>query len=194
YGVARGIFSNESGLGTGGIAAAAAKTTHPVRQALVSMTQTFIDTLVVVSITALCIIVTDVWTTGGEDDAATFTARAFELGLPGDWGSIIVTLSVLFFAFSTLLGWSYYGERCMEFLFGRRVVFPYRLLFVIVVYIGATTTLTTVWTFSDVMNGLMALPNLIGLLILSPLVYRETRDYFRQHPKKDTDMEKTPTD
>ncbi|MGH8882137.1 MAG: alanine/glycine:cation symporter family protein, partial [Stackebrandtia sp.] len=111
YGVARGIFSNESGLGTGAIAAAAAKTTHPVRQALVSMTQTFIDTLVVVSFTALTIIVTGVWTTGGEDQAATFTARAFDEGLPGDWGSLIVTLGVIFFAFSTVLGWSYYGER-----------------------------------------------------------------------------------
>src|SRR5690606_299626 len=122
YGVARGIFSNESGLGTGGIAAAAAKTTHPVRQALVSMTQTFIDTLVVVSITALSIIVTGVWDDAGEDEAATFTARAFDAGLPGDWASVIVTLSVIFFAFSTLLGWSYYGDRCVEFLFGRRAV------------------------------------------------------------------------
>ncbi|MFB4316196.1 alanine/glycine:cation symporter family protein [Actinomadura sp. 21ATH] len=179
YGVARGIFSNESGLGTGGIAAAAAKTTHPVRQALVSMTQTFIDTLIVVSITALTIVVTGVWKEGGEDDAATFTGRAFDAGLPGDWGSIIVTISLIFFAFSTLLGWSYYGERCMEYLFGRKAVLPYRIVFIVVSYIGATTTLTTVWTFSDVMNGLMALPNLIGLLILSPLVFRETRDYFR---------------
>jgi len=188
YGVARGIFSNESGLGTGGIAAAAAKTTHPVRQALVSMTQTFIDTLVVVSFTALTIIVTGAWKTGGEDDAGTFTARAFDEGLPGDWGSVIVTISLIFFAFSTLLGWSYYGERCVEFLFGRKVVLPYRVLFIVVSYIGATTTLTTVWTFSDVMNGLMALPNLIGLLILSPLVWRETRDYFRgETPKEDTE-------
>ncbi|WP_207929132.1 sodium:alanine symporter family protein [Actinomadura sp. 6K520] len=189
YGVARGIFSNESGLGTGGIAAAAAKTTHPVRQALVSMTQTFIDTLVVVSFTALTIVITGVWKEGGEDEAAAFTARAFDEGLPGDWASVIVTLSVIFFAFSTLLGWSYYGDRCVEFLFGRRAVLPYRILFIVIIYVGATTTLTTVWTFSDVMNGLMALPNLIGLLILSPLVYRETRDYFRQRPKEETASE-----
>lgn len=189
YGVARGIFSNESGLGTGGIAAAAAKTDHPVRQALVSMTQTFIDTLVVVSFTALTIVVTGVWKDAGEGEAAQFTARAFDEGLPGDWASVIVTLSVIFFAFSTILGWSYYGDRCVEFLFGRRAVLPYRLLFLVVVYVGSVTTLTTVWTFSDVMNGLMALPNLIGLLILSPLVYRETRNYFRNRPSDDKTVE-----
>jgi AGCS family alanine or glycine:cation symporter len=184
YGVARGIFSNESGLGTGGIAAAAAKTTHPVRQALVSMTQTFIDTLVVVSFTALTIVVTGVWQDAGPEEAASFTARAFAEGLPGTWGSVIVTVGVMLFAFSTLLGWSYYGERCMEYLFGRKAVFPYRIVFIVVIYIGATTALTTVWTFSDVMNGLMALPNLIGLIILSPLIYRETRAYFStEHPE-----------
>ncbi|MBF6161742.1 sodium:alanine symporter family protein [Nocardia cyriacigeorgica] len=176
YGVARGIFSNESGLGTGGIAAAAAQTTHPVRQALVSMTQTFIDTLVVVSFTALTIVVTGVWK--GEGSPATFTAEAFSAGLPGEWGSVIVTLGVILFAFSTVLGWSYYGDRCVEYLFGRALVLPYRIVFIAVVYIGATRELTTVWTFSDVANGLMALPNLIGLLILSPLVYRETKAYF----------------
>ncbi|WP_280422279.1 alanine/glycine:cation symporter family protein [Nocardia carnea] len=178
YGVARGIFSNESGLGTGGIAAAAASTTHPVRQALVSMTQTFIDTLVVVSFTGLVIVVTGVWKT--DADAATFTAAAFADALPGTWGSVIVTISIIFFAFSTVLGWSYYGDRCIEFLFGNALVVPYRILFIAVVYVGATTELTTVWTFSDVANGLMALPNLIGLLILSPLVYRETKAYFER--------------
>ncbi|MGV9584179.1 alanine/glycine:cation symporter family protein [Nocardia farcinica] len=176
YGVARGIFSNESGLGTGGIAAAAAQTTHPVQQALVSMTQTFIDTLVVVSFTALTIVVTGVWK--GEGSPATFTAEAFRQGLPGDWGSVIVTVGVILFAFSTVLGWSYYGDRCVEYLFGRRLVLPYRIVFIAVVYVGATRELATVWTFSDVANGLMALPNLVGLLILSPLVYRETKAYF----------------
>lgn len=189
YGVARGIFSNESGLGTGGIAAAAAKTTHPVRQALVSMTQTFIDTLIVVSFTALTIVITGVWDDTGKEEAASWTARAFDEGLPGDWASVIVTVSVIFFAFSTLLGWSYYGDRCVEFLFGRRAVFPYRVIFIIMAFVGATTTLSTVWTFSDVMNGLMALPNLIGLLILSPLVFRESRAYFRDHPKEDKTTE-----
>ncbi|MEU4313658.1 sodium:alanine symporter family protein [Nocardia sp. NPDC024068] len=183
YGVARGIFSNESGLGTGGIAAAAASTSHPVRQALVSMTQTFIDTLVVVSFTGLVIVTTGVWKT--DASPATYTANAFAEALPGNWGSVIVTVSVIFFAFSTVLGWSYYGDRCIEYLFGTALVLPYRIVFIAVVYVGATTELSTVWTFSDVANGLMALPNLIGLLILSPLVYRETRAYFDRKQSED---------
>lgn len=175
YGVARGIFSNESGLGTGGIAAAAAKTTHPVRQALVSMTQTFIDTIVVVSFTGLVIIVTGAWSTG--ELGSTMTASAFDEGLPGGWGDQIVAVSLIFFAFSTILGWCYYGERNIERLVGRRGVMPYRLVFVAVVFVGAVTELEVVWNFSDIMNGLMAIPNLIGLLILSGLVARETRAY-----------------
>jgi AGCS family alanine or glycine:cation symporter len=176
YGVARGIFSNESGLGTGGIAAAAAKTNEPARQALVSMTQTFIDTIVVVSMTGLAIIVTGAWTSG--ETGAPLTTRAFSSGLPGQWGGTVVTLGLIFFAFSTLLGWAYYGERCMDRLFGRVAVTPYRLLFIALIFIGTVLELEAVWTFSDIMNGLMALPNLIGLLVLSPLVVRETRAYF----------------
>jgi AGCS family alanine or glycine:cation symporter len=211
YGVARGIFSNESGLGTGGIAAAAAKTTHATRQALVSMTQTFIDTIVVVTFTGLVIVVTgayemgtpkavdaDAWSDFG---GAPMTQLAFNDGLPGDWGDDLVALSVAFFAFSTLLGWCYYGERNVERLLGRRAfgrvgpfpvgrfgqvgpypfdfVFIYRLIFVVVVFVGATSALKPVWTFSDVMNGLMALPNLIGLLILAGMVARETREYLK---------------
>jgi AGCS family alanine or glycine:cation symporter len=175
YGVARGIFSNESGLGTGGIAAAAAKTTHPVRQALVSMTQTFIDTLVVVTFTGLVIVVTGVWQSG--ETGAVMTSLAFQDGLPGTWGDNVVALSVAFFAFSTLLGWCYYGERNTERLVGRVGVMPYRIVFVGVVFVGAVTELETVWTFSDVMNGLMALPNLVGLLILAGMIARETREY-----------------
>lgn len=180
-GVARGIFSNESGLGTGGIAAAAAQTTHPVRQALVSMTQTFIDTLVVVTFTGLVIVTTGAWKLSPDEvgDGAPMTAAAFETGLPGEWGDYVVAVSIAFFAFSTLLGWSYYGERCMDRLFGRRLVFPYRIVFVIVVFIGATSELEPIWTFSDVMNGLMALPNLVGLILLAPLVSRETREYLQ---------------
>jgi AGCS family alanine or glycine:cation symporter len=176
YGVARGIFSNESGLGTGAIAAAAAQTTNPVRQALVSMTQTFIDTLVVVSFTGLAIITTGAWESG--QTGAALTRLAFSDGLPGEWGGIIVTLGVAFFAFSTLLGWSYYGERNMDRLFGRAAVTPYRVVFVLVIFVGAVTELEVVWTFSDIMNGLMALPNLIGLLWLSKLIVRETRAFF----------------
>jgi alanine or glycine:cation symporter, AGCS family len=187
FGVARGIFSNESGLGTGGIAAAAAQTSHPVRQALVSMTQTFIDTLVVVSFTALAIITTGVWTSG--ERGATMTMLAFSEGLPGEWGSIIVALAVVLFAFSTLLGWSYFGERCMDFLFGRKAVGPYRILFVLLIFVGATQELTLVWAFADVMNGLMALPNLIGLLIMSGMIARETREYMRRSDWKTFGME-----
>jgi alanine or glycine:cation symporter, AGCS family len=175
FGVARGIFSNESGLGTGGIAAAAAQTSNPVRQAMVSMTQTFIDTLVVVSFTALVIITTGAWTSG--ETGAPLTSLAFSQGLPGEWGGIIVTVSVAFFAFSTLLGWSYFGERCMDRLFGRGAVTPYRIVFVLVIFVGATQPLEVVWAFADMMNGLMALPNLIGLLLLSGLVVRETRKF-----------------
>lgn len=178
YGVARGIFSNESGLGTGGIAAAAARSTHPVRQALVSMTQTFIDTLIVVTFTGLTIVVTGVWETG--ETGAPLTAAAFSEGMPGQWGGIIVSLGVVFFAFSTLLGWAYYGERCMDRLIGRVAIVPYRVLFVLLIFPGAVLALEVVWTFADVMNGLMALPNLVGLLLLAGLVARESREFFNQ--------------
>jgi len=181
-GVARGIFSNESGLGSAAIAAAAAQTTHPVRQGLVSMTQTFIDTIIVVTCTGLVIITTGVWDLGG-DSAATMTGEAFSHGLPGDWGHWIVTIGLVLFAFSTILGWAYYGERNVERLFGRRGVTPYRVVFSIVVYVGCTVPLAVVWNFSDVMNGLMALPNLIGLLILSGLIARETRHYLKHDPE-----------
>jgi AGCS family alanine or glycine:cation symporter len=176
YGVARGIFSNESGLGTGGIAAAAAKTTHPARQALVSMTQTFIDTLVIVSCTGLVIVVTGVWESG--ETGAPLTSMAFSQDLPGDVGGWLVAIGTILFAYSTLLGWAYYGERCMDRMFGRAAVTPYRVVFVILIFAGSVWSLEAVWTFADVMNGLMALPNLVGLLVLSPLIFRETREFF----------------
>lgn len=176
-GVARGIFSNESGLGTGAIAAASAITDKPVRQAMVSMTQTFIDTLIMVSLTALAIIVTGAWMQEGLVGAP-MTAWALEQGLGNGWGTYTVTLSVLIFSFTTLLGWCYYGERCIERLVGRTGVVPYRLVFSATIYLGAVLSLELVWTFSDIANGLMALPNLIGLLLLSNIVVRETRAYF----------------
>ncbi|MEV4900541.1 sodium:alanine symporter family protein [Citricoccus sp. NPDC055426] len=182
FGVARGMFSNESGLGSAAIAAAAAQTSHPVRQGLVSMTQTFIDTIIVVSFTGLVIITTGAWELGG-DEAGTMTGEAFAAGMPGDWGHLIVTVGLILFAFSTILGWSYYGERNVERLFGQRLVMPYRVVFSIVVFIGCTVPLSIVWSFSDVMNGLMALPNLIGLLVLSGLVARETKHYLKHDPK-----------
>ncbi|WP_193596138.1 alanine/glycine:cation symporter family protein [Microbacterium sp. YJN-G] len=188
YGVARGIFSNESGMGSAAIAAAAAKTSHPVRQGLVSMTQTFIDTIIVVTCTGLVIITTGAWKmtdpeTGEQISAALMTGEAFSHGLPGEWGHYIVTIGLVLFAGSTILGWSYYGERSIERLIGRRAVMPFRILFSLVVFVGCTVQLGVVWAFSDVMNGLMALPNLIGLLVLSGLVARETKKYLDNDPK-----------
>lgn len=186
-GVARGIFSNESGMGSAAIAAAAAKTSHPVRQGLVSMTQTFIDTIIVVTCTGLVIITTGVWSmkdeNGDQISAALMTGEAFSHGLPGEWGHYIVTIGLVLFAGSTILGWSYYGERSIERLIGRKAVMPFRILFSLVVFVGCTVQLGVVWAFSDVMNGLMALPNLIGLLVLSGLVARETKKYLDNDPK-----------
>ncbi|WP_438802059.1 alanine/glycine:cation symporter family protein [Dietzia massiliensis] len=181
-GVARGIFSNESGMGSAAIAAAAARTTHPTRQGLVSMTQTFIDTIIVVTFTGLVLVTTGVWQ-GGGDVAGTMTADAFASAIPD--GDKLVAVSIAFFAFSTILGWSYYGERCMERLVGARGVIPYRMVFTCVVFIGAVTELEVVWNFADVMNGLMAIPNLIGLLVLSGLIVRETRHYLDNDPRLD---------
>lgn len=178
FGVARGIFSNESGLGTGGIAAAAAQTSQPVRQALVSMTQTFIDTVVVCTMTGLAILSTGAWSNSGLD-GANLTQAAFRAGLPGELGGWIVAGSLAVFAFSTMLGWAYYGERNLEFLLGERVVLPYRLVFVAVIGVAATVRLEVVWLLADIMNGLMAFPNLLGLILLAPVVASETRRYFQ---------------
>lgn len=173
-GVARGIFSNESGLGSSPIAAAAAKTKNPVAQGLVSMTQTFIDTIVVCTFTGLVIICSGLWSDG--DTGAGLSAQAFDVGLPG-LGADIVALSLAFFAYSTLLGWSYYGEKSIEYIFKEKAVMPYRVIFTGVVFVGAVVELDLVWTFADVMNGLMAFPNLIGLLGLSRVVLEETKKY-----------------
>jgi AGCS family alanine or glycine:cation symporter len=192
YGVARGMFSNEAGLGSGAIAAAAAQTRHPVRQAMVSMTQTFIDTLVVVTCTGLAIVVTGSWTSG--TTGAELTRSAFQAGLPGEWGGALVTLGICFFAYSTLIGWGYYGERTIERLLGRRVILPFRLLFVAAIYVGSVQSLETVWAFADIANGLMALPNLIGVLLLSGLVVRETRAFFARPGWRDLDDEPADSD
>ena len=146
------------------------------------MTQTFIDTLIVVSFTGLVIITTGAWEEGGEDPGS-MTARAFSEGLPGTIGGDLVTLSIVFFAFSTMLGWSYYGERAFESLVGRMGTVPYRFVFTCVVYLGAVTELETVWAFASALNGLMALPNLIGLVILSGLIARETKAYLDFDPQ-----------
>ncbi|HEX2223155.1 MAG TPA: sodium:alanine symporter family protein, partial [Thermoanaerobaculia bacterium] len=189
-GVARGVFSNESGLGTGGIAAAAAQTQEPVTQALVSMTQTFIDTIVVCSLTGFTIIASGAWMrvdplTGVGFTGAPLTIEAFSTGLPGTWGGYIVSIGLALFAFSTILGWSYYGERAVDYLVGAWAILPYRILFIVASFVGAwvvtlpeATGFQLVWTFADVMNGAMAFPNLVGLLLLSGVVARETREYF----------------
>ncbi|PIQ98216.1 MAG: sodium:alanine symporter family protein, partial [Nitrospinae bacterium CG11_big_fil_rev_8_21_14_0_20_56_8] len=175
YGIARGLFSNESGLGSAPIAAAAARTNQPAKQALVSMTGTFLDTIVVCSFTGLVLAATQAWTSG--ETGVTLTIRAFSDGLPGDWGKWIVTMGVITFAFSTILGWSYYGEKCFEYLAGTRYVHHYRYLWIGFVFLGAVFKLDLVWNFSDVMNALMAIPNLIGLIYLSGTLVRETETF-----------------
>ena len=176
FGIARGVFSNESGLGTGGIAAAAAQTKEPCRQALISMTQTFIDTLVVCTFTGIAIISTGAWSSG--ESGVGITQLAFSTGLPGAWGGAIVAVCLTFFAFSTMLGWSYYGEKSLEYLAGEKTTIPYRIMFIIVIAVSAVAELDIVWLISDILNALMALPNLVGLLLLSGVVLRETRAYF----------------
>lgn len=157
YGVARGVFSNESGLGSAPIAAAAAKTNDPVRQALVSMTQTFIDTLVVCTMTALVILISPFWQQGMSPGL--LTMKSFELYL-GSFGSVTVVLATVLFAYSTILGWSYYGEKAIEYIFGEKMVKIYRIIFIAIVMVGAMMKLSFVWDFSDLMNGMMAIPNL----------------------------------
>ena len=175
FGVARGVFSNESGLGSAPIAAAAAKTNDPVRQALVSMTQTFIDTLVVCTMTALIILISPFWQEGVS--AGTLTMESFGLHL-GTFGTVVVVVSTALFAYSTILGWSYYGEKAFEYIFGERKVRLYRIIFIAFVMVGAMMKLEFVWNFSDLMNGMMAIPNLIALLLLSKVIKEETNRYF----------------
>ncbi|HEL1857706.1 TPA: sodium:alanine symporter family protein [Streptococcus suis] len=175
-GVARGVFSNESGLGSAPIAAAAAKSDNPVEQGLISMTGTFIDTLIICTLTGFTILVTDQWSLEGLAGAP-LTQAAFATVF-GNTGSIALTISLVLFAFTTILGWSYYGERCIEFLFGTKAILPYRLVFVAMVALGGFLKLDLIWTIADIVNGLMALPNLIALLALSPVIIKETRQYF----------------
>lgn len=175
-GIARGVFSNESGLGSAPIAAAAAKSDNPVEQGLISMTGTFIDTLIICTLTGLTILVTGQWSVEGLAGAPlTQAAFASVFGQPG---AIALTLSLVLFAYTTILGWSYYGERCIEFLFGTKSILPYRLVFVAMVALGGFLKLDLIWTIADIVNGLMALPNLIALLALSPVIIKETRQYF----------------
>ncbi len=175
-GVARGVFSNESGLGSSPIAAAAAKTPNPVKQALVSMTQTFIDTIVVCSMTGLVLLSSGLWNSG--PTGAELTALAFDKALPGGIGEYVVTTGLICFAYSTILGWCYYGEKSIEYLLSESAVKPYRIIFVIFVAIGTFLKLEVVWTSADIMNGLMAFPNMIGLVGLSAVIASESNKHF----------------
>lgn len=177
FGIARGLFSNGSGLGSAPIAAAAAKTKHPQTQALVSMTQTFFDTIVVCALTGLAIICSGVWDSG--QTGVELTSTAFDAVLPFNCGSMLVAVSLIIFAYSTMLGWSYYGEKSIEFLLGESSVKPYRVLFCIFIFVGAVSELRPVWLVSDIMNGLMAFPNLLALLLLSKKIADSTREYFK---------------
>ena len=174
-GVARGVFSNESGLGSAPIAAAAAKTNEPVEQGLISMTGTFIDTLIICTLTGLTILVTGVW--NGNLDGVALTQSAFSTVF-SFFGPALLTIFLILFAFTTILGWNYYGERCFEFLFGVRFIWLYRLVFVLMVLLGGFIELDMVWVIADIVNALMALPNLIDILTLSPVVIAETKKYF----------------
>lgn len=182
FGVARGVFSNEAGLGTAPIAHAAAKTDNPVRQGIIGMLGTFIDTIIICTMTALVIVLSAGWTqidpaTGKQISGAALTSLAFGQALP-DIGNYIVTFGIMLFAYTTLLGWSFYGERCAEYIFGVKSIVAYRILWIISIPIGAMAELNPLWLLADVMNGLMAIPNLIALLLLSPVVFKITRDYF----------------
>lgn len=177
-GIARGVFSNESGLGSAPIAAAAARTNEPVEQGLISMTGTFIDTIIICTLTGLAIIITNGWSTNL--NGAPLTQFAFAQVF-GNVGEIALALSLVLFAFTTILGWSYYGERCFEFLFGSQSIIIYRIMYVIMIAIGGYISLETIWVLADIVNGLMAFPNLIALLGLSPIIIKETHRYFNKH-------------
>lgn len=182
-GIARGIFSNEAGLGSAPIAAASVKTNEPVEQGLVSMTGTVIDTLIICTLTGLSIVITGTWNIGLEGVAV--TTRAFQLGLPfsGNIASFILMICLVFFAFTTILGWDYYSEKCVEYLVGDKpaIIKGFRWLYILAVFIGPYMTVSAVWTIADIFNGLMAFPNLIALVALSGVVVAETKKYFDKH-------------
>jgi len=176
YGIARGLFSNEAGLGSAPLVHAAARTDHPVRQGLYGIFEVFVDTILVCSTTGLVILVTGVWS-GGSTGAA-LAGEAFSAGLPGTWGNIVVTTSLVLFAFSTVIGWSYYGETAIVYLFGPKAAIPYKLAWLVFIYLGAVGSLHLVWDVADTLNGLMAIPNLIAVLGSIGLLRRLTREFF----------------
>lgn len=174
-GVARGVFTNEAGLGSAPIAHAAATTDHPVRQGLWGVFEVFVDTLVICTMTALVILVSGQWTSGLQ--GAALTTKAFQSGFSG--GQYIVSIGLTLFAFSTILGWSYYGEKCTQYLFGEQFVKVYRLIYIPLVFVGSIGGLQAIWAISDTVNGLMALPNLVGLLFLSGVIIAMVKDFFK---------------
>jgi len=176
-GIARGVFSNESGLGSAPIAAAAAKTNEPAEQGLVSMTGTFIDTIIICSMTGLVLVLTGAW--NGDTAGAAMTGAAFT-SFYGAVGGALLTVSLALFAFTTILGWNYYGERAVVYLAGRGGILPYRVVFIVLIALGAFLKLEAIWILADIVNGLMAIPNLIALLALSGVVVRETRKYMEK--------------
>ncbi|MCT4685790.1 alanine/glycine:cation symporter family protein [Vallitalea sp.] len=176
-GISRGVFSNESGLGSAPIAAAAAKTDSCVKQGLISMTGTFFDTIIICTMTGISLVMTGAFKS--EFAGAKMTNLAFKKGLPIAGGEFIVTIGLIFFAFTTILGWNYYGERCTEYLFGVKGIIPYKLIFIALVGVGAFLKLDLIWVIADIVNGLMAIPNLIGIIGLSGVISFETKQYFR---------------
>ncbi len=180
FGVARGLFSNEAGLGSAPIAHATAIVKNPVKQGLLGMVDPFLDTIIVCTISALVILVSGEWMAPGiaEAGAGTLTAQAFNSVMPGGFGSWLVTIGIVLFAFSTILGWCVYGERCVIYLFGHKAALPFRIIFTLVVPVGALAKLELVWNLADLFNGLMAIPNLIALLLLSPVVFKLAKEYF----------------
>ena len=178
-GVGRGVFSNEAGLGSAPIAAAAAKTKYSAKQGLISMTGTFFDTIVICTMTGIAIVLTGVLDSGAE--GAALTTQAFQIGLPiAAVGKYVVNIGLIFFAFTTIIGWNYYGERCIEYLGGIKSILPYRIIFIALVAVGPFLSLDLVFIIADIVNGLMALPNLIGLIGLSNVVVEETENYFKE--------------
>ena len=178
YGVARGLFSNEAGLGSAPLVHAAAHTDHPVRQGMYGIFEVLVDTLLICTVTGLAIILTGTWTSG--ETGAALSMKAFEAGLPGAWGGFIVTIGLVLFAFSTLIGWSYYGETGIVYLLGTRAAMPYRIAWLVFMFLGAIGSLHLVWDIADTLNGLMAIPNLISVLISIPLIRRLQREFFER--------------
>ena len=185
YGVARGLFSNEAGLGSAPMVHAAANTDHPVRQGMYGIFEVFVDTMLICTTTGLAILVSGAWDSG--ETGAALTVRAFEMGLPGTFGGFIVTFGLILFAFSTIIGWSYYGETGIVYLLGSKAALPYRLLWLVFIFLGAIGSLHLIWDIADTLNGLMAIPNLVSVLISIPLLKRLHREFFSRrsgHPSQ----------